>query len=36
LLAVSDHCCRQTRTELTPADLTYSALSVDELEDLFR
>jgi non-ribosomal peptide synthase protein (TIGR01720 family) len=33
---IVEHCLLQTHTELTPADLSYSELSVDELEDLFK
>jgi amino acid adenylation domain-containing protein/non-ribosomal peptide synthase protein (TIGR01720 family) len=35
LRAAIEHCCRHA-AELTPADLSYSALSVDELEDIFQ
>jgi non-ribosomal peptide synthase protein (TIGR01720 family) len=36
LRAITDHCRDRPYTELTPADLTYSRLTVDELEDIFR
>jgi non-ribosomal peptide synthase protein (TIGR01720 family) len=36
LHAIVEHCRQQAHTELTPADLSYSKLSVDELEDLFK
>ena len=35
IAAAIEHCRHRTATELTPADLTYSGLSVDELEDMF-
>jgi non-ribosomal peptide synthase protein (TIGR01720 family) len=35
LRAAAEHCCARP-AELTPTDLSYSALSVDELEDIFR
>ncbi|MBS4099365.1 MAG: amino acid adenylation domain-containing protein [Sulfuricella sp.] len=35
ILAVSAHCRNQKTTELTPADLTSSDISLDELEGLF-
>ena len=35
IAAAIEHCRHRTGTELTPADLTYSGLSVDELEDMF-
>jgi non-ribosomal peptide synthase protein (TIGR01720 family) len=35
ILAVVAHCRARSGTELTPADLTYPGLSVDELEDMF-
>ena len=36
LAAVLDHCTGMRAPELTPADLTYSALSLDELDELFE
>ena len=33
--AAVEHCRTRTVTEVTPADLTYAGLSVDELEDMF-
>src|SRR5206468_221729 len=36
LAAVLDHCTGRRAPELTPADLTYSALSLDELDELFE
>lgn len=30
------HCQQKTTTELTPADLTYSGLSLEELDDIFN
>jgi non-ribosomal peptide synthase protein (TIGR01720 family) len=36
LNAVLDHCIGLSAPELTPADLTYSALSLDELDELFE
>lgn len=35
ILALSDHCGNKKTAELTPADLTSSDISLDELEDLF-
>lgn len=32
---VISHCRDQKHTELTPADLSYSKMSIDELEDIF-
>ena len=34
--AIVDHCAGVRAPELTPADLTYSALSLDELDELFE
>jgi non-ribosomal peptide synthase protein (TIGR01720 family) len=31
-----EHCRARRHTELTPADLSYSQVTVDELEDMFR
>jgi non-ribosomal peptide synthase protein (TIGR01720 family) len=36
LHAIVAHCRQRGQTELTPADLSYSQLTVDELEDLFK
>jgi amino acid adenylation domain-containing protein/non-ribosomal peptide synthase protein (TIGR01720 family) len=36
LTCVLDHCTTMRAPELTPADLTYSALSLDELDELFE
>jgi non-ribosomal peptide synthase protein (TIGR01720 family) len=36
LSAVLDHCAGKHEPELTPADLTFSALSLDELDELFE
>jgi amino acid adenylation domain-containing protein/non-ribosomal peptide synthase protein (TIGR01720 family) len=33
---IIDYCQERPDTELTPSDLSYSKLTVDELEDLFR
>jgi non-ribosomal peptide synthase protein (TIGR01720 family) len=35
LRAVLDHCEGATGTQVTPSDLTYSSLELDELEELF-
>ncbi len=35
LREVIDHCLQQTTPAITPSDLTYSELSLDELDDLF-
>ncbi|MCP4351222.1 MAG: amino acid adenylation domain-containing protein [Desulfobacterales bacterium] len=35
LLTIADHCQGKETTELTPADLTYSDLSIDDLDGIF-
>jgi len=35
LLAIINHCQQKQIAELTPADLTYSGLSLDDLDDIF-
>jgi non-ribosomal peptide synthase protein (TIGR01720 family) len=34
ILVIIDHCCSRNDTELTPADFTYSDLTIDELEGI--
>ncbi|MBT6276943.1 MAG: amino acid adenylation domain-containing protein [Chromatiales bacterium] len=36
LMVIVEHCSDRTHIELTPADLSYSDITIDELEDIFK